>query len=270
VAPAVPLLVRVRYVRSAPGGETMAEGNTKDWEYKLVDVQGGKEYTNTSADFSGAGKASITFEDGRVETYEGEYYEQVRYGHGVYKYHNGDVYTGSWQGGNKAGIGQLLYAEAAAEGEGEGEGAPSRKGKYYGHYGGSSAGEHAENVRHGDGSFTYHNGDTYCGQWVRGKKQGQGTYCFKEDQTRLVGVWQDGKLVTGKWVFPNGVYYIGKFENGKPNGEGNWVFKSGTQICGTYTQKPKEGQEEAGEGEEKKDMLVDAEWASTSLVSVLG
>ena len=37
-----------------------------------------------------------------------------------------------------------------------------------------------------------------------------------------------------------------------------------------YTQKPKEGQEEAGEGEEKKDLLVDAEWTSASLVSVLG
>jgi hypothetical protein len=244
----------------------MVEGATKDWEYTLETAAG--TFSN-SGNHSGEGKATIKFEDGRIETYEGGYFEQVRYGHGVYRYHNGDVYTGSWQGGNKAGIGQLVYAEATnAEGEGEGEEAVSRKGKYVGHYGGSSAGEHAENVRHGAGSFTYANGDTYCGQWVRGKKQGAGTYTFKADQTRMVGQWSAGKIVTGKWIFPNGTYYIGRFENGKPVGEGNWVFKSGLQLCGTYTQKPKEGQEEPAEGEEKKDLLVDATWTSTDIVTV--
>jgi len=100
----------------------MAEGQTKDWEYKLETAAG--TFHNSSGDHSGEGKATITFEDGRVETYEGEYNEQVRYGHGVYKYHNGDVYTGSWQGGNKAGIGSLVYAEAK-DGEGEGEARPA-------------------------------------------------------------------------------------------------------------------------------------------------
>jgi len=48
------------------------------------------------------------------------------------------------------------------------------------------------------------------------------------------------------------------------------VFKNGSQLTGTYTQKPKEGQEEAAEGEEAKTLLVDAAWESTGIVAVCG
>merc|ERR1719327_1781973 len=154
---------------------------------------------------------------------------------------------------------------------------PKRGGKYFGNYGMESAGDQsffiggADNVRNGDGSFVYANGDSYSGEWVKGKKSGQGTYFFKADRTRLVGTWKDGKILSGKWIFPNGTYYVGKFENGKPNGVGNWVFKSGIQLAGSYTQE-KKGEEaaEVGEGEEPPPVEVEAKWASSSIVSVMG
>jgi hypothetical protein len=255
----------------------MAEGE-KEWAYELVTATG--TYTNAN-DVEGGGKATITFNagenEGKTETYEGTYYMKKRFGYGKYTYFNGDVFTGGWNEGAKLGYGELVYnTPAAAEGEEEGAG-PKRGGKYFGHYGMETTGEQsymiggADNVRNGDGTFVYVNGDQYSGEWVKGKKSGQGMYFFKADRTRLVGTWKDGKIVSGKWIFPNGTYYVGMFENGKPNGTGNWVFKNGHQLAGSYTQ-TKLGEEaaEVAEGEEPPPIEVEAKWASSSIVSVAG
>jgi len=39
-------------------------------------------------------------------------------------------------------------------------------------------GEFLKGKRHGDGLFTYPNGDIYSGCWKNGKKHGTGTYIF--------------------------------------------------------------------------------------------
>jgi len=244
----------------------------KDWTYELVTPAGTFKDAN---DHSGEGKATMKWEGGdfagKSETYEGEYVDKRRNGHGKYVYMNGDVYTGTWQEGNKFKYGELVYATSAG-GEDEEGGGPPRGGKYVGNYGDESAGEHFgsnDNVRNGEGTFQYANGDHYSGGWVKGKKQGTGTYFFKSDRTRLVGQWKDGKILSGKWIFPNGTYYIGKFENGKPSGVGNWVFKNGCQLAGSYTQTPKEG-EEAGEEADSKPVAVDVAWTSSTIVAVAG
>ena len=38
---------------------------------------------------------------------------------------------------------------------------------------------------HGEGTFTYSNGDVYKGEWVNGLKHGQGSYSFKESNTQV-------------------------------------------------------------------------------------
>lgn len=244
----------------------------KEWTYELVTPYG---TFNNANEHSGAGKATMTWpaEEGKFETYEGEYVEKRRNGHGKYVYTNGDVYTGNWQEGNKFKYGELVYSDKQPEGE-DAEGAVPRGGKYVGNYGAETSGESviigaADNVRNGEGTFQYANGDHYSGEWVKGKKSGTGTYFFKADRTRLVGVWKEGKIVSGKWIFPNGTYYIGKFENGKPSGEGNWVFKNGSQLAGFYTQKRK-GDEEAGGEEEAGPVEVDVSWTSSTIVAVHG
>jgi len=250
----------------------------KDWSYELVTPAG---TFNNANDHSGDGKATMTWTAGEIadkygancsETYQGEYVDKRRNGHGKYVYLNGDVYTGTWQEGNKFKYGELVYKTSGGDPEDESAG-PPRGGKYAGNYGDESAGEHFgsnDNVRNGEGTFQYANGDHYSGGWVKGKKQGTGTYFFKSDRTRLVGQWKDGKILSGKWIFPNGTYYIGKFENGKPSGVGNWVFKNGAQLNGFYTQKPKEGQEETPEEEADKPVAVDVAWTSSTIVAVAG
>jgi hypothetical protein len=34
----------------------------------------------------------------------------------------------------------------------------------------------------------------------------------------MEGVWEDNKMVTGRWILPNGTFYEGNFANNKPNG----------------------------------------------------
>ena len=42
----------------------------------------------------------------------------------------------------------------------------------------SFLGEFQNGKRHGDGLFTYNNGDIYSGCWKNGFKHGRGTYIF--------------------------------------------------------------------------------------------
>ena len=36
-------------------------------------------------------------------------------------------------------------------------------------------------LKHGQGKYTYGNGDVYKGQWHEGKRQGKGVYIYKEN-----------------------------------------------------------------------------------------
>ena len=43
----------------------------------------------------------------------------------------------------------------------------------------------------------YANEDIYSGQWKEGKKDGQGTYIFKDTGMKYVGTFKSGQLVQG-------------------------------------------------------------------------
>ena len=94
--------------------------------------------------------------------------------------------------------------------------------------------------RHGEGVFTYKNGDVYSGWWKYGQKSGYGTVVFKETGMKMTGQWSNGELTEGQWIYPNGLYFQGNFENNKPKGPGTWFFKNGNTLEGTFEQKPVE------------------------------
>ena len=107
--------------------------------------------------------------------------------------------------------------------------------------------------RHGEGVFTYPNGDVYSGWWKFGDKEGTGTYIFKSTGMKLFGQWKQEKIISGRWIYPNGVYYEGTFENNKPSGKGKWVFKNGNVLDGNYEQKKKGEDEEEQQEEELEE-----------------
>lgn len=84
--------------------------------------------------------------------------------------------------------------------------------------------------------MTYTNGDIYSGNWVNGKKEGQGTYIFNKTGEKYVGQFKNGQLVNGQWRYPNGSYFAGNFDFNKPKGQGCWNFANGNKVEGTYTQ----------------------------------
>eukprot|EP00439_Symbiodinium_sp_Y106_P065686 s312_g10.t1 len=176
----------------------------------------------------------------------------------------GDSYEGKYEENRKHGFGKMTYRNNVGEEEDADppdENAPPRGGSYLGNFTAglrgrlASAGPEAP----ADGTFTYVNGDAYAGQWREGKKHGNGTYTFAKDGTQLVGEWEDGKIVSGKWVFPNGTFYCGKFRYNKPYGKGVWVFKNGNQLAGDYLQKEQATEDEPAdetEGAPKPDPKV--------------
>lgn len=241
----------------------MADGDDSEPKYELY-VQGSdKPREDGSQKFTGIGKALFVNGD----TYEGTFVEGMRSGRGVYTFKKfGDTYEGQYEENRKHGFGTITY-KSGGGGEDEeeaaddaAEGAAPRGGSYVGHYTmglrGSAAaaappGEEAAAAaaaaaasESSEGTFTYVNGDSYCGQWQAGKKHGKGTYSFAKDGTRLEGHWEGGKITSGRWVFPNGTFYVGRFRYNKPFGKGIWVFANGNQLTGEYLQK-----EQAGEGE---------------------
>jgi len=207
-----------------------------------------------SQQYTGQGKAF--YENG--DTYDGTYVEGLRRGKGTYTWKKfGDTFEGQYEENKKHGFGKLTYRSNVGEEEDDGGDEPKapRDGTYLGYFHaglrGCAEGQ-APNEAPSDGTFTYANGDIYVGQYRAGKKHGDGTYAYAKDGTKLIGQWENGKIVTGKWVLPNGTFYCGSFRYNKPYGKGVWVFKDGNQVTGEFQQKEQPRDDDDGGGDEEE------------------
>lgn len=84
--------------------------------------------------------------------------------------------------------------------------------------------------------FIYPNKDIFSGNWLNGKKHGQGTYVFNATGMKYIGEWVENRFLSGKWAYPNGTYFEGNFQNNKPKGKGRWVLANGNVVEGKYEQ----------------------------------
>lgn len=96
------------------------------------------------------------------------------------------------------------------------------------------------------------NGDIYSGFWQYGEKNGYGTYIFNDSKMKLAGIWDNGKIKSGKWIFPNGIYWEGEFDNNKPKGEGFWHFSDTNVVKGVFEQIEDEEAEADEDGNKPK------------------
>src|SRR5690606_6690531 len=90
------------------------------------------------------GSARITFVNGE---YEGEMRDDMKEGHGTYRYHNKDVYTGGWYRNKKHGFGTYYYGE-----------------------GGYFQGTWENGVKNGPGVHVTIDGKKFQEMWVQGKR----------------------------------------------------------------------------------------------------
>ncbi len=110
------------------------------------------------------------------------------------------------------------------------------------------AGQWEKDKFHGEGTYYYSNGNIYSGGWSKGVKSGKGTYLVARDESQLVGQWEKGAMVSGKWIWKDGSSWHGPFKDSKPLGKGIFYFPNGTVQEGEYVQ---EGDAEDPEAELK-------------------
>lgn len=48
-------------------------------------------------------------------------------------------------------------------------------------------------MKHGFGTYTYSNEDTYVGEWNNNLRHGQGTYTYASFEAKYVGAWVNGR-----------------------------------------------------------------------------
>lgn len=157
---------------------------------------------------------AITFNEG---TYQGEVdeYSRLPNGQGVYRYHNGDVYSGAFLANNRHGYGRMIYG-----GSGTGQ-------CYEGHF--------KFNVPSGAGRLEQRNGDLYVGNFRKGLYSGHGRLVYSNHVYE--GGFKAGKKHGfGRFQFGNGDVFEGLFKRETPNGWGKMIFaESGYTEEGHFT-----------------------------------
>ncbi len=91
------------------------------------------------------------------------------------------------------------------------------------------------NCVNGIGKMVYANGDIYEGDFVNGKKQGQGTFTFKNGQAYFGRFFDNLRNGKGKFTFSDGSIYEGSFANDNFIGHGTYTSKSGSNQTGKFT-----------------------------------
>eukprot|EP01012_Entosiphon_sulcatum_P019225 TRINITY_DN24066_c0_g1_i1.p1 TRINITY_DN24066_c0_g1~~TRINITY_DN24066_c0_g1_i1.p1 ORF type:complete len:144 (-),score=10.82 TRINITY_DN24066_c0_g1_i1:188-619(-) len=81
--------------------------------------------------------------------------------------------------------------------------------------------------------LVYPSGDIYEGGWKDGKKEGWGTYLFKESGNLYEGEWRRGlKHGRGIFTYSLGDRYQGEWHTNLMHGHGVYTYRNGTAYMG--------------------------------------
>ena len=177
-------------------GTNILEGSTRVYEGRLVR---GKMY--------GQGKYTFSRKEKPVKIYEGEWVDDQPHGKGTLTFASGGrVFKGNFENG-------LLI------GEGTFTGNPDRNGNSVSYDGNFSHPSSAYRpgvvnaVIHGEGVYTYRNGNEYDGMFKQNNQTGAGKFTFAADDSVWYGEWKNGEPVgRGTWHV-NGEWFRGRGPN---------------------------------------------------------
>jgi hypothetical protein len=182
----------------------------------------GDSYEGEITDFFKNGKGVMTYQVGKMKTYDGEWRGDKRDGYGVAKYCNGDVYEGEFRSNSRHGKGKMIFAD----------------GRIY-------VGEWADGGMHGTGMMI-EKGVSYRGEWEYGalikrkrisaeelaaneKREVKTEAPMKEksnassDAGTVTSISKD-QIKADRINFSDGAVYIGETRDGKPHGKGRMVY----------------------------------------------
>jgi len=100
-------------------------------------------------------------------------------------------------------------------------------------------GEFMNGKRNGQGTFSFEDGAVYRGQWKDDNFHGQGAF-YSANGDEFRGEYRNGKTVYGKYTWADGDVYEGEFKGGRPGGKGTFIFISG--VKDKYVGEVKEGE----------------------------
>jgi len=117
-------------------------------------------------------------------------HEAIKHTSSVYKFANGDTYSGFWKDGVRHGRGTQTFANGDIyEGDFK-DGVSNGKGTYKFVNGDIYEGDWLDGVRHGRGIYKFMNGDICEGNWKDGSAHGDGT-CTLANGDNYDGDWKD-------------------------------------------------------------------------------
>jgi hypothetical protein len=174
------------------------------------------------------------------DQYEGEFLEGDIVGKGVYMYANGNRYEGEFtRPCQKHGKGKFSWKDGSIYFGEFRNGLRSGKGKMTwvgGEFNGDCfEGEFLDGDVCGFGTYKYHNGNVYVGNFrAPCVKHGEGIYTWKAGG-EFVGMFKDGKRCgQGRMIYRNGNVYEGLYAESKRNGMGVMKEKDGWLIEGNW------------------------------------
>ena len=111
-------------------------------------------------------------------------------------YPNGDVYRGEWANDKMHGKGSYIYASGTII-------FMSKLFSYQRFLNPKESRTHLPSTRLSTSIYFFVIGDIYSGCFEDGMKQGNGTYLFKKDGSRLIGIFNGNLVTSAKWVWEN-------------------------------------------------------------------
>ncbi|KAK2951080.1 putative serine/threonine protein kinase [Blattamonas nauphoetae] len=214
------------------------------------------------------GEGTLHYENGDV--YTGSFQNGERHGYGVYSYQTGRVYQGEWSHNRFHGHGLLILTNGYKfEGRFE-NGVMSGSMRVTAPNEDEYVGEISDLKFHGRGVFKRKEDNAvYEGSWVNHKSHGFGTFTFFDEAGNVIeqysGDWVEGrkcgqgtmssitgKKYTGTWKndnyhgegtlnYQNGNTYTGSFSNGNREGYGTLVYSDGRRYEGNWVMNNAEG-----------------------------
>mmetsp|Transcript_31543 Transcript_31543/g.40551 ORF Transcript_31543/g.40551 Transcript_31543/m.40551 type:complete len:1182 (+) Transcript_31543:125-3670(+) len=167
-------------------------------------------------------------------SYDGDWNEGVKHGHGTMKLPDGSTFIGDFVEGEMTGKGKRIYPSGA-----------SYEGDFF-------RGEH-----HGKGVYTYPDGSVYDGSWCEKMRWGEGILKFANGDIFEGHFEYHHYHGLSKFTSKDGTIFEGDFEKGMRNGHGIEIGSDGSQYEGDWKEDKKSG---LGVFEGIGEIIYDGEW----------